>query len=118
MGRKIIVQATAMLAACMWLSPAIAQAPEPKTLLQTYSDCLDLQSALLDDGLSDAGTIALAIEEACASTYEDFLRANNGGNLDTATEKLANEYGGARHNFAIVHVLKMRRAAQELARKR
>ena len=75
------------LAACGSATPPPASTAEMDAVTTALSNCLGQAAERLDDGKSDAATIALAMQPMCATQFSQFEEAN-GRTLNPAAYNL------------------------------
>lgn len=111
----IISLSLALLTGCA--SKRISERPasdfEKREAVTVYSNCLVPYAQRLDDGRSDAKTIALALKGACQKELRSVYEAVSRGENDSVKGMMWQRLGSLQDDLALNVVLKVRHAQTE-----
>lgn len=108
--RLVIVASIAILAGCAaqpTTQPAASNV-EKRAAVAAYSNCLIPYAKNLDDGRSDAKTIAQAMRGACAKESAALYETSSRGENDAVKEMMRQRFGSLKDDLALKVVLDVR----------
>jgi hypothetical protein len=113
-GLKLIAYfaSITLLAACASQRVAQPLAPdsEKQAAVAAYSNCLIPYAKRLDDGRSDAKTIAQAMRGACPKESAALYETSSRGENDAVKEMMRQRFGSLQDDLALKVVLDVRRS--------
>lgn len=98
-----------LLASCSEVP--VATDAEMKAATKLYNDCEVDAIIQLDDGKSDAYTVASAASTACGKEFNSMVEVYSRGQRDSAREEIARNLNAKRKDMLIPLVMKVRKAS-------
>lgn len=106
----VIIASITILAGCaaQQVTQTAASDAEKRATVVAYSNCLIPYAKNLDDGRSDAKTIAQAMRGACAKESAALYETSSRGENDAVKEMIRQRFGSLKDDLALKVVLDVR----------